>query len=456
MSVNELLFELNVDNVNLFALCRFILQSEIWKKLNGFVEKYPVPTDDMDSDFSSQLSRIPRINKQHGSDVDAAEEEEAFLSNVRLTNTLLSVCSFLEALSNPDQDGKIVVERVFHPTRTESPAHAKSHIRFVLLNPSQYMDPLVRSCRSLILVGGTMQPFDALLSQLFTPLTGLSVSTQIHCVSLPHVVDAQQSVCAVSLGAGPTGVPLDFTFQKRKDANMIEELGRVIVNVVTLVPDGVVVFFTSYSFEEMVMNMWQKSGILKRIEAKKKLFREQRNGSSEQLLAAYAAHIHASSTTTSSSSSSPPPTCGAVLSAIVGGSLSEGINFSDGLCRCVVVVGMPYPNANDVELAEKMKFCERLMPNGGRMYYESLCMRAVNQSIGRSIRHGGDYSAMLLLDTRYARPTVVQGVSTWIRNSLSHHPTFPPAFVRLRQFFASKKSNVESQPKMYLTNSFTR
>ena len=39
----------------------------------------------------------------------------------------------------------------------------------------------------------------------------------------------------------------------------------------------------------------------------------------------------------------------------------------------------------------------------GRAYYEALCMRAVNQSVGRAIRHAGDYAAIIFaeLDTHH-------------------------------------------------------
>ena len=81
--------------------------------------------------------------------------------------------------------------------------------------------------------------------------------------------------------------------------------------------------------------------------------------------------------------------------AVVNAKLSEGINFQDDLARCVVMIGLPFPNAQSKELSERMEYVRRhdLHHNTdlGRELYLNLCMRAVNQSMGRAIRHRNDY-----------------------------------------------------------------
>lgn len=44
---------------------------------------------------------------------------------------------------------------------------------------------------------------------------------------------------------------------------------------------------------------------------------------------------------------------GAILAIICRGRVSEGIDFPDGMCRAVILIGVPYPNIKDPFIIEK-------------------------------------------------------------------------------------------------------
>jgi chromosome transmission fidelity protein 1 len=65
-----------------------------------------------------------------------------------------------------------------------------------------------------------------------------------------------------------------------------------------------------------------------------------------------------------------------------------------------------------------MKYYDGLGLNGldGKGYYESLCLKAINQTIGRAIRHGKDWAEIFLVDKRFEG---VKGkLSEWMRRSV--------------------------------------
>lgn len=60
-------------------------------------------------------------------------------------------------------------------------------------------------------------------------------------------------------------------------------------------------------------------------------------------------------------------------------------------------------------------------------------MKAVNQSIGRSVRHKQDYASVLLLDKRYQRDNVRNALPKWLQPSLQIHTKFGTAFSQLHK-----------------------
>ena len=132
--------------------------------------------------------------------------------------------------------------------------------------------------------------------------------------------------------------------------------------------------------------------------------------------------------------------------------MSEGINFSDALGRAVVVVGLPFPNIQSAQWKAKLEHIEQSTATqtgsrdegkaAAREFYENACMRAVNQSIGRAIRHKGDYASIILLDRRYRTPRIEGKLPAWIRQGIHKDGAdgFGQVVERIRVFFEGKKN----------------
>jgi chromosome transmission fidelity protein 1 len=89
----------------------------------------------------------------------------------------------------------------------------------------------------------------------------------------------------------------------------------------------VVCFFPSYEHENKVYTHWQQTGTIDCIARKKQVFREPKRSSQlDMVLSQYARCVK-------SNAGSTTGLTGALLLSVVGGKMSEGINFSNELGR---------------------------------------------------------------------------------------------------------------------------
>jgi regulator of telomere elongation helicase 1 len=71
--------------------------------------------------------------------------------------------------------------------------------------------------------------------------------------------------------------------------------------------------------------------------------------------------------------------------------------------------------------------------------------RAVNQAIGRVIRHKNDYGAILLCDQRFEGLSFKAALSSWVRPHMKKHNSFGTMIRELRQFFVNAEKTVSQQ-----------
>ncbi|CAL5210710.1 unnamed protein product [Lathyrus oleraceus] len=446
MSINDFLFELNIDNINLVKLLKYIKESHIMHKVSGYGEKL------------ATLEKVSALNiaGEHGEDGSCRSAFQA------LADMLLS-------LVNKDSDGRIIISR---SSSTSFRKQGQGYIKYVMLSAEKIFSEIVDEAHAVVLVGGTLQPIEETRERLFPSLP----PNQLHFFSCGHIVPPE-SIMPIAVSRGPTGRSFDFSYSSRSSADMMRELGLLLCNLITVVPQGIVVFFPSFDYESRVYENWESSGILERITKKKRVFREPRNNMDvESVLKKYKDTIYTPSSVNSEVNQTSHT--GAVLLAVVGAKLSEGINLSDGMGRCILMVGLPYASPSDIELLERIKHIDgfrnskslknpafsasydvyggdiqggfgilRSCSYRGKEYYENLCMKAVNQSIGRAIRHINDYAAILLVDTRYASDSSKRSFNNpttklpnWIKDRLVSSKNYGEVHRLLSQFFKLKKT----------------
>ncbi|XP_024882289.1 ATP-dependent DNA helicase DDX11 [Temnothorax curvispinosus] len=410
-----------IDTVNVFKLLEFVKASKLIHKLQGFVEQYgnSIKINEQRIKKSGVTEFLNSIKSNDVPSQETVSVTDAPSNNEEQTsNPLMAILSFLECLKSSCADGRICV--------LPSTTVGQGIIKFLLLNPAAHFHDIVRDARSVVLAGGTMEPMSEFIDQLF--LMAGATPDRIMTFSCDHVIPKGNIISNVVM-RGPTGVEFEFNFHNRQDTRLLDELGRALLNLCNVVPAGIVVFFPSYNYEDTVFKHLDKSGIISKISAKKRIYREPKLASQVNVILDQYAH----------SIKNPQSPCnGALLFSVVGGKLSEGLNFSDDLGRCVIVVGLPYPNIKSPELQEKMKYLnEHVKPDAGSSFYENSCMKAVNQCIGRSVRHINDYSTVVLLDKRYCHKVKV--LPQWIQRSVTINDSFGSVVGNIAKFFAAKR-----------------
>ncbi|XP_049550788.1 ATP-dependent DNA helicase DDX11 isoform X2 [Orcinus orca] len=579
-TVSDFLFQSQIDNINLFKVKRYCEKSMVSRKVRVPLRGPPLlssvrlfswpaeppnalslcspcgsspgagrgPSGSLSQPLLSSLSQLFGFTERYGAVLAPSREQpklsgfQHFLQSLqsgvtaapaapaeegedralRPASPLMHIEGFLAALTTANQDGRVILSR--------QGSLSQSSLKFLLLNPAVHFAQVVKECRAVVLAGGTMQPVSDFREQLLA-CAGVEAERVVE-FSCGHVIPAD-NILPLVICSGPSNQQLEFTYQKRELPQMMDETGRILCNLCNVVPGGVVCFFPSYAYQRQVHAHWDKSGLLARLAVRKKIFQEpQRVNQVEQVLLEYSRCIQ-------HCGQAGGMVTGALMFSVVGGKMSEGINFSDNLGRCVVMVGMPFPSIRSAELQEKMAYLDQTLvstasasevkgrghptavtppcpgtcvsrllqsdgtpppqplsfsmpspimlaavpmrPTGpapepgyvtvtentrrrqesaltghllcpsqprapgqvppGKALVENLCMKAVNQSIGRAIRHQKDFASIVLLDQRYARPPILAKLPAWIRDRVQVKATFGPAFAALRKFHREKSGS---------------
>jgi Fanconi anemia group J protein len=310
-------------------------------------------------------------------------------------------------------------------------------LNFWCLNPAVCFDDLKQETRSIVLTSGTLSPMGTFASELDVkfPIT----------LEANHVIDKSQ-VWVGTLAAGPTNYSLNATYRNANTFEFQDEVGRMVLEVCRVIPHGVLVFLPSYKMLNNLTERWQATGLWQKLFDQKHIITEPKfNDKLEIVMKEFYGVIE--ETSRSAGGVTVHGQTGALFLAVCRGKVSEGLDFADNNARAVICIGIPFPAIKDtlVDLKKKYNDKRRSLNRdtslvSGNEWYEIQAFRALNQALGRCIRHKEDWGAILMVDDRYKKtPRYVQSLSKWVRGKAVDYDRCPAMLESLGQFAADMK-----------------
>lgn len=339
------------------------------------------------------------------------------IPNLRVYMPLLDVLRFLSLIATYDEGYCVFVERT-----PDGPT-----IQLSCVDCSIAFKSALSFFNRVIVTSGTLSPLNMYPLLLnFEPVTvrDFTMSLSRECL-LPLFVTK-----------GDGGGPVSSSFALRSDPRVSRSYGNLLVDCCRTVPDGIVCFFPSYVYMQMLFKVWLASDVINTVMKYKLVFMEAEYASETSIaLENYKRAIESGR--------------GAVFFGVARGRVSEGIDFSDHYGRCVLLFGLPVRNTQSMIVQTRADYIEARHGLPKRDFLMFDAMRAASQCVGRLLRSKNDYGIVILADRRYARVQAREQLPHWIRQFVDARMvsvSVSEAVARSRSFLLQMAQPFEHDP----------
>lgn len=241
---------------------------------------------------------------------------------------------------------------------------------YLFLDPSMIGCEVFEKAHSSILMSGTLFP-----AEIYSDLLGIPKS---RCVVRTFTSPFPRENRRVVLAAEMT------TLFKQRGDTTYQAYANLILTVSSLVRGNLAAFLPSYEFMESVRQRMTLT------ECEKEMLVEKQGSTKEDkdLILRRLKEVR---------------TKGGILLAVMGGSLSEGVDFRDNLLSATVMCGIPLTPPTVENEALRRYYSSRFGRSRGFDYsYLIPAMNKVVQSAGRCIRSESDRAVIVFADRRFA------------------------------------------------------
>lgn len=270
---------------------------------------------------------------------------------------------------------------ILEPYESDQATVANPVLHFACLDAAIAIRPVFERFSSVIITSGTLSP----LSMYPKMLDFETVVQESYPMTL-----ARQAFLPLVVTKGSDQQTITSGFQSRSDPGVVRNYGNLLYDYARITPDGLVVFFPSYLYMEMIISMWQGMGILDRIWQYKLLLVETPDAQETSLaLETYRTACENGK--------------GAILLCVARGKVSEGIDFDHHFGRTVLCLGAPFQYTESRILKARLAFLSETYNIAEQKFLSFDAMRHAAQCLGRVLRGKDDYGIMVLADRRFLR-----------------------------------------------------
>lgn len=242
-------------------------------------------------------------------------------------------------------------------------------LSYKVLDPSVMSKDVFASVHASILMSGTLYP-----TEMYADILGISEDKAIlREYTSPFPKENRPVIVTNKL----------TTAYKKRGPEMYKNIATSIVDITNHIKGNLAVFFQSY---QMLFNISK----LMSHNLKKRIITEDREMSKQDKDKIHNILVKSRKDK------------GAILLGVMGGSLSEGIDYEDNVLESVIVVGLPLaPPSLEVEALQNY-YAQKFDEERGLYYgYINPAMNKVMQALGRCIRSEKDRAVVVLMDDRF-------------------------------------------------------
>ena len=247
------------------------------------------------------------------------------------------------------------------------------------LDASLAIAPVFERFDNVFITSGTLSPID-----LYPKLLSFN---PVACISLPMTL-TRDCLCPIVITRGADQQAVSTKFDMRDDPGVIQNYGRILIDMAASVPDGLVAFFVSYSYMEQIVSKWHETGVLQNVMQHKLVFIETQDVVETSLaLDNYRRACNCGR--------------GAVFLSVARGKVAEGIDFDRHYGRAVIMYGVPYQYTLSRILRARLEYLRETFQIKEADFLAFDAVRQAAQCVGRVIRSKADYGLMVFADKRY-------------------------------------------------------